>query len=139
MKDNWKSYLAISIIVGSFVAFNIFAIGPSDEDYKNAGIEIMNENNYKLLMSDSGKPIMILFKSKTCNVCKVFAPRFIDFAKTHNNLAKYIMADPDNVDFDHFQILAYPTTRIYYQGKILEELIGNGSLSVFENKLKSIK
>ena len=139
MKDNWKSYLAISLLLGAFIVFNIFAKGPSDEEFEKAGIQILNESNYQTLMDDADKPVMILFKSKTCNVCKVFAPRFIDFATKNRDRARYLVADPDNVNFDHFNVMAYPTTRIYYQGKILEELVGNGSLAPFQKRLMEIK
>lgn len=139
MKDNWKSYLPIAIIVGSIVAFSIFAAGPAQEEYTKAGIEILSENNYQSLISDTNKPIMILFKSKRCNVCKVFAPRFIDFASTHKGMARYLVADPDNIDLDRFGIKAYPTTRIYYQGKVLEEMVGSGSLAIFQKRLESTK
>jgi len=139
MKDNWKSYLTISLLLGAFIAFNIFSKGPSDEEFEKSGIQIMTESNYQVLMSDVDRPVMVLFKSKTCNVCKVFAPRFIDFAKKNTDKARYLMADPDNVNFDHFNVLAYPTTRLYYQGKIVDELVGNGSLAPFQKHLEEIK
>lgn len=139
MKDNWKSYLSIAIIIGSIIAFNMFATGPSQEEYIKAGIEILSEDNYKSLISDSNKPVMILFKSENCNVCKIFASRFIDFASTHKEMARYFVADANNINLDRFGIRAYPTTRIYYKGKLLEEMVGNGSLTTFQKRLESIK
>ncbi len=139
MKENWKSYLAIAIIVGAFVSFNLFYKGPSDEDFKEAGISVLNESNKDILMSDSDIPVMVLFKTNTCNVCKVFAPKFIDFAKKNKDKARYVVADPNNIDFDRYGIRAYPTTRIYYQGRILEELVGNGSIGPFQKIIDSIK
>lgn len=139
MKDTWKSYLGISLIIGAFIAFNYLHKGPSDKDFEEANILILNESNQQKLLSDLDTPVMILFKSKTCNVCKVFSPRFIDFAKKYKNKARFLVADPDNINFDRFGVMAYPTTRLYYQGKLLDELVGNGSLSSFRKILEDIK
>lgn len=128
MSENWKSYLGILLILSAFLAINIIYKGPSDEDFERAGISVLNESNKDTLISDSNLPVIILFKSNTCNVCKLFAPKFIDFAKKNKDKARFVVADPNNIDFNRYGIRAYPTTRIYYQGKILEELIGNGSI-----------
>jgi thiol-disulfide isomerase/thioredoxin len=139
MKDNWKSYLGIALIIGAFVAFNIFYKGPSDEEFEKAGIKILNESNYQTLMNDVERPLIILFKSESCNVCKVFSPKFIDFAKKNQGKAQFIVADYNKVDFDRFHVKAFPTTRAYYQGKIIEELVGNGSLSPFQKIIDETK
>ena len=139
MKDNWKSYAGIMLILGAFIAFNLIYKGPSDEDFTKAGISILTESNQQNLLYDIDTPVMILYKTNTCNVCKVFAPKFIDFAKRHQGKARFIVADPNNIDFDKFGVRAYPTTRLYFQGKVIEELIGNGSLTSFKKKIDDIK
>ncbi|MCX7944545.1 MAG: thioredoxin family protein [Deltaproteobacteria bacterium] len=139
MSERLKSLLTIGIIIGIFLLLSTLFKGPSEQDFEKAGITILKEANQSELLSNTNIPTMILFNTNTCSVCKIFAPKFIDFAKKNRDKARFFVATPTNVNFDEFKVWAYPTTRIYYKGEILEELVGNGSLYKFQRIIDNIK
>ena len=101
-------------------------------------IEI-TDKNFKEIVLNSDKPVMLDFWAEWCGPCKMIGPFVEEISKEYDGKAIVGKVDVDNnpeVSME-FGIRNIPTVLFFKGGKIVDKQVGAVPKSILENKLKS--
>jgi thioredoxin 1 len=92
---------------------------------------------------ESKGPIVVEFWSSECDFCKRFDPVYKKLAENLTNEAKFVFMDvtEDQASIEiamRCGVRAVPTLKIFYQGRIIGDVVGDLSYDKVEDKLQSI-
>lgn len=94
---------------------------------------------FKKILSESGKPVIVKFFATWCGPCKMVAPVFEKLSKEFENQIKFIEIDIDNCDgiaSDYF-VSSVPTFISFRNGEELNRMNGAASYDQLETFIKN--
>ena len=89
-------------------------------------IVILTDENFDKEVGQSDVPVLVDFGAEWCSPCKTLEPIMADIAKTYKGKLKVAKLDVDHnprATMEH-GIMSIPTVVIYYNGKLLDEIVG---------------
>jgi len=110
------------------------SIKPIDENIKELGEEDLNG-----LITESEKPLVVVFWTIWCGPCIKYSLILKDLAKEYGNAITFISVSLDenkNIEKE-FEIVQFPATHFYKNGELLGKIIGNNK-DMIKEKITSL-
>ena len=99
----------------------------------------VDSSSFEQEVLTSKKPVVVDFWASWCQPCIRFAPIFEEVSKEFSNavFAKLNVDESSEVASEH-GVMSIPTVKIFSNGRIVGEIIGNHDKELFKTKLNKI-
>jgi len=98
-----------------------------EEDMREVGIVHVSDANFKEVVLDSDKPVIVEFFSNSCPPCLTMVPTMINIAKNNEDI-KVVSINASEKESEEtvtkYSIQAYPTILIIKNGEVVKRFVG---------------
>jgi len=104
----------------------------------NANITYLNSGNFVEEVDNSQLPVLVDFWAEWCNPCRAIAPILESLAVKYNGQIKVgkVNVDEESALASKFRIMSIPTLMMFKNGKMIDKMIGLGSVEDLEAMIK---
>jgi len=127
--------LAVLAIGGAWIFSGTNALVAADENHKSVAV---TGENFKSVVLDSDKVVLVDFWAEWCGPCLAVAPTLEELAKEHEGklVVAKVDVDTNRALAQQYGIKAIPNMKIFKGGKLVDELVGAAAKEKIEAKIK---
>jgi len=100
----------------------------------------VNDDNFQSEVIESEQPVLVDFSAEWCGPCKQLAPLVEELAKAYDGRLKVAKVDVEESQKTamKYGILSVPTLLFLRNGKVADQLVGNHSRQVLEERIAKV-
>lgn len=100
----------------------------------------VNDDNFQSEVIESEQPVLVDFSAEWCGPCKQLAPLVEELAKAYDGRLKVAKVDVEESQKTamKYGILSVPTLLFLRKGKVADQLVGNHSRQVLEERIAKV-
>ncbi len=98
----------------------------------------VNDSSFKQEVLESDLPVLVDFWAPWCAPCHMVAPVIEEIAREYQGKIKVCKVNVDEASRTaaNYGIMSIPTLSIFKSGQIMEQIVGAGSKSALEEKIR---
>lgn len=98
----------------------------------------VNDSSFKQEVLESDIPVLVDFWAPWCAPCHMVAPVIEEIAREYQGKIKVCKVNVDEASRTaaNYGIMSIPTLSIFKSGQVMEQIVGAGSKSALEEKIK---
>lgn len=100
----------------------------------------VNDDNFQAEVMECEQPVLVDFSAEWCGPCKQLAPLVEELAKAYDGRLKVAKVDVEESQKTamKYGILSVPTLLFLRKGKVADQLVGNHSRQVLEERIAKV-